>query len=436
MPDSLNQWLARLERRHPRAIDLGLERCGAVYRRLGAPRPAPRVITVAGTNGKGSTVACASAVLRALGQRVGSYTSPHLLRFNERLLIDGVAVDDAALVASFEAVEAARGATSLTYFEFTTLACLRLMAEAELDVAVLEVGLGGRLDTVNLVDANPAVITPIGLDHQQYLGADTETIGAEKAGILRPGQDLVLGQADPPRSVLQRARELGCRCWLPGRDYHFTALADGMAFRLGELDWRLPLPALAGGHQFGNVAAALTAVHLSLPAMAEYPDAVAQAIRSLRLPGRLMQSSRDPRVLLDVGHNPMAAEVVMRHLQASGRSDCLCVLGMLADKDAAGVARALDPAVARWHCAGLPGARGQSGPELAGRLEHAGVYPEPLAHEDVAAALAQALQEAGPRQTILVFGSFETVARALRHLDQGLPVGREADTDPSLPPAC
>ncbi len=413
MQHSLQDWLELLERRHPVSIDLGLSRCGEVWRRLGAPRPGRRVVTVAGTNGKGSTVASICALAAALGQSTSAYTSPHLMAFNERLRLDGEPVSSGRLTAAFEAVESARGDISLTYFEFTTLACLLVSATELPDLAVLEVGLGGRLDTVNLVDADIAVITPVGLDHQAFLGNDRETIGAEKAGILRAGIPLVCSEASPPRSVLEKADELGCQTWLPGLDYGFEPEGDHARFRAGSLDLALPRPALEGRHQYANLGAALAVMARLEPDLAAHGEALSAGIRSIRLAGRLDSPPGAEDLLLDVGHNPMAAASIAGYLADHAPVDC--VLGMLADKDAGAVAQALEPVVNHWYCAGLQGERGQAGDQLAARVREAVPGARAFVFEDVANALAAARARRDGRK-VLVFGSFHTVADALRSL--------------------
>jgi dihydrofolate synthase/folylpolyglutamate synthase len=417
--NGLSDWLSLLENRHTSQVDLGLDRCGTVYERLGSPRPARRIITVAGTNGKGSTVAWMCAALDALGLSHGAYTSPHLLRFNERLRLQHREVDTDTQLAAFETVEAAREDTSLTYFEFTTLACLHIMAASDLDVAVLEVGLGGRLDTVNLVDTDLAVITPIGLDHQAFLGEDRLTIGREKAGILRTGKPLVAGEAQPPVSVLERATELGCPVLVPTRDFDLEPIAEGrLGFRLGERTLEFAEPPLAQAHQRQNLATALAAV-LTLEAPGPgFGKRLGPALASTRMPGRLQRMGANPGFLVDVGHNPLAAAVVQAALDAEGLSGP-CVLGMLADKDAESVARLLAPSVTAFYCAGLEDDwRGQTGNTLAERVasavEERSVTPFPT----VRSAMAAARAAAGPGESVLVFGSFHTAAQALGWLQQ------------------
>ena len=417
MPDTLEAWLSRLEKRHFKAIDLGLDRCGAVWERMGRPRPAARVITVAGTNGKGSAVAFLDALIRSAGFRCGAYTSPHLLRFNERLRINGEEATDQQLVGAFEQTEAALEGDSLSYFEFTTLAAFALLREACLDYAVLEVGLGGRLDAVNLVDPDSALIMPIGLDHQQYLGDDIESIGFEKAGIMRPGIPVTCGQPDPPRSIVAHAEKLGASLSVAGRDFHVEAAGEYLAYRdrYGALD--VPQPPLPGAHQVTNLAAAIAALRRVAPDILNDGHDWKSAISRLRLPGRLSPHPADRRLILDVGHNPAAAGVMALHLHGHGRRRTHAVMGMLADKDAEGVARTLSPDICRWYCCGLGGSRGQQGRALATRIRKAVPGIMAAQFQDVATGLDHARKEAGPEDRILVFGSFETVSAALRILD-------------------
>lgn len=422
---SLAEWLERLEGRHDVPIDLDLSRCGAVYRRLGSPRPAPRVITVAGTNGKGSTVAWLSALLGLRGKRYAAYTSPHLLQFNERLRIQGRPVASDVLVAAFEEVERARGQTSLTYFEHTTLACLLIMSREPLDTAVLEVGLGGRLDTVNLVDTDLAVITPIGLDHQAYLGEDRYTIGREKAGILRAGKPLVASEAHPPLSVIERARELNCPVYLPGRDYHLAPVDSGrMRFEIGhEPDVQrieLTPPVLGGPHQRENLATALAAAYTLYPD-GDQPVDLGKGLAGTGIPGRLQRFGAKEEYWVDVGHNPMAAAIIQAALAAE-QQRCLCVLGMLADKDAESVARLLAPSVTAFYCAGLEdGWRAQSGHALADRVRSAVDHLPIQPYATVRGALVAARRDRKASTPVLVFGSFHTAAEAMQWLhEQGL----------------
>lgn len=416
LPATLTAWLRLLETRHPVTIDLGLERVGIVWDILGRPKPAPRVITVAGTNGKGSTVAYADAMLRALGFRCGTYTSPHLLRYTERVSIAGAELAESAWLEAFERVEAARGTVSLTYFEFGTLAAFLLLADAKLDFAVLEVGLGGRLDAVNLVDADCAVITPIGLDHQEYLGPDRDSIGLEKAGIIRPGRIVVCGESDPPPTVLTAAARLGAPLRRLTHEFSIAVQTGTMTWRGPEGAVELPVPAMSGAHQCANVATALAAVAALVPAVVREAAAIGAAVANMKVRGRLEVIPGQPRVVLDVGHNPLAALAVAAALRGSAARPVSCVLGMLQDKDAEGVAAALDGVVGRWYCGGLGGQRGRSGEALARAVAAVSGAARVRAYVSIEAALAAALVETRPDRTLLVFGSFHTVAEAARCL--------------------
>ncbi|HHQ40890.1 MAG TPA: bifunctional tetrahydrofolate synthase/dihydrofolate synthase [Chromatiales bacterium] len=413
---TLEAWLRWQETLHPRAVELGLERVSSVWRALGAPRPAPLVVTVAGTNGKGSVVAFLESVLGAARWRTAAYTSPHLARYNERVRIAGEPVPDEALVEAFAAVDAARGGTTLTYFEFGTLAALWLLARAEVDVALLEVGLGGRLDAVNVVDPDVAVITQVGLDHTEWLGPDREAIGREKAGILRPGRPAVVGDPAPPAAVEAHARELGARLVRRGREFDLRPAGEGQwAFEDAEGTLILPTPGLAGPHQLDNAATAVAAAQLAARAAGRLlpSGAIARGVREARLAGRFQRIAGEVETVLDVAHNPDAAAALRACLEAApARGATRCVLGMMADKDVEGFVRALAPAVSAWHAAGLPGPRGLEGGALERRVRAAGVEAVE-AHEDVTAALAAARAASAPGDRVLVTGSFLTVAAVL-----------------------
>jgi dihydrofolate synthase/folylpolyglutamate synthase len=423
---SLAEWLAYIERQHPRSIELGLDRVRAVAQRMRLKRPAKQVITVAGTNGKGSTVAFIETIARAAGWRVGAYTSPHLLAYNERVRIDGDDVADADLVAGFEAVEAARVLRQaqddldvpLTYFEYGTLAALWLFERSKLDLAVLEVGLGGRLDAVNLVDADVAVVTTVDIDHVDWLGNDREAIGFEKAGIARAWKPLVLGEDDPPSSVLGHAYAIGASAIRANCDFFFETL-DAQAWRWREVGYslQLPMPRLAAPAQLRNAAtaiAALRALGKSLP-----KAAIAHGIAAAQLPGRLQRFERDGvDIVVDVGHNPQAARELaawLRAAPAAGRT--FAVFAALGDKDVAGVVAALADRIERWFLAGLveAGPRGLDVAEFAQRLSGTAAATGER-HADVASALQAALGQARVGDRILVFGSFHTVAGALELL--------------------
>ncbi len=416
---NIEQWLAHIEGQHPQNIALGLERVREVATRMQLGRPAAHTLVVGGTNGKGSTVAFIEAIGRAAGYRVGTYTSPHLLRYNERVRIDGAEADDAALVEAFEAVEAARGDTPLTYFEYGTLAALGLFQREGLDMAVLEVGLGGRLDAVNIVDADVAVITTVDIDHRDWLGDDREAIGMEKAGIIRGWKPVVLGEIDPPSSVLRRAYLVGANAIRYGSDY-FAEPIDETSWRWRDVSTtlELPQPQLWAPVQRANAAAAIAALSAS---ELEIPQAAwAEGIASATVAGRLQAFERDGvEILVDVGHNPQAARELAAALAArpaGGRT--LAVYAALADKDVHGVVQALQPRVDQWLLAGLDGegCRGQSAQALQARLQDTAAAAASV-HDSVAQALQQALEQARASDRVLVFGSFHTVAAALHVLD-------------------
>jgi len=414
---TLAQWLAFIERQHPQSIALGLDRVRVVLERLRLRIACP-VVTVAGTNGKGSVCAMLECILAASGRRVGLYTSPHLLRYNERVRLGGRELDDEALAAAFEAVERARGEIALTYFEFGTLAALWLFAREAPDALVLEVGLGGRLDAVNVVDADCAVVTGIDLDHQDYLGGDRESIGREKAGIFRPGRPAVVADPTPPASVLDEAERVDCRLLLLGRDF---------GYRVHDAQWdywgpgggrpSLAHPALRGPRQMRNAAAALAALDALRDRLPVAMQDVRRGLAEVMLPGRFQVLPGRPQVILDVAHNPEAARVLADNLGASGFApETIAVFGMLRDKDIAEVVRAVAPRITRWHLATLGGARGASAGELAERLRFAGVATPYAEHDSPATAWAAARSEAGENDKIVAFGSFLTVAEVMQCL--------------------
>ena len=424
LPTSLPEWLARLEAGHPVAIDLGLDRVRAVAERLALPRPARHVITVGGTNGKGSTVAFLEAIARAHGWKVGAYTSPHLLRYNERVRIDGAEVDDAALIEAFTAIEHARGEVSLTYFEVGTLAALWLFARAGLDLAILEVGLGGRLDAVNIIDPDVAVITTVDLDHQALLGDTRDAIGTEKAGIARAWRPLVLGDDDPPATVLRHAYAIGASAIRAGCDFFFRAEPDGSGWTWREIgvELALPMPALAAPVQLRNAAvaiAALRALPLGDGEAAIDEAAIAAGVRSAHVGARLQAFARDGvTVWVDVGHNPQAARALAEALATSPCAGAThAVFAALGDKDLAGVVGAVAPRVDRWWLAGLAGdtPRGLDVDAFAARLADTPAADGARA-ATVPEALDAALAAARPGDRVLVFGSFFTAAAALAHL--------------------
>lgn len=418
-PRSLAGWLGYIETLHPQAIAMGLERVAAVAGRL-AIRIECAVITVAGTNGKGSTCAMLEAIYRRAGYRTGLYTSPHLLRFNERVRIAGDEVCDTDLASAFDAVESAREradgeSTPLTYFEFSTLAALLLFSRARLDVLILEVGLGGRLDAVNLIGADVAVVTSIDIDHVDWLGKTREAIGREKAGIFRPGRRVVCGDADPPQTLLDHAAAIGAPLWRIGGDFRQTTEAAQWRYDgPGGARHGLPLPALRGAHQLDNAATALAAIDALRERLPVAAGDVRAGLVHVELAGRFQVLPGRPVVVLDVAHNPHAARVLARTLSTMGYfTRTYAVFGMLADKDIDGVVRALVPLVDTWHVAPLPGPRGASSARLQGALADAGVVPRDIhAFEDIARAYDAARAAANDTDRIAAFGSFLTVAAA------------------------
>jgi dihydrofolate synthase/folylpolyglutamate synthase len=414
-PTSLAAWLAYLETLHPKAISLGLERLRAVHDRL-ALAPACPVVTVTGTNGKGSTSAFLERMLSAGGYRVGLYTSPHLLRYNERVRIAGAEATDAELTAAFAAVEAVRQDVPLTYFEFGTLAALWLFARVQTDALVLEVGLGGRLDAVNIVDADVAVVTTIAIDHTDYLGLTREDIGREKAGIFRTGRVAVCADPDPPTALIEHARAISAVLLRIGVDFGFVA---------GEMQWRyfgpggarhgLPYPALRGVYQLANAAAALTALDALRAHLPVDMGAVRDALVSIELPGRFQVLPGRPVTVLDVAHNVQAARALADTVAAMGlHPQTLAVFGIMADKDVDAVIAALKPRVDRWLVATLPPPRGATAMLLRQRLEQAGIAPDAIrTFDDAGAAYRAAREIAAEADRIIVFGSFLTVAAAL-----------------------
>ena len=407
MPRSLSDWLEYIEKQHPSTIALGLERVSRVFGRLNAA-PACPVVTVGGTNGKGSTCAMLEAILRAAGYRTGLYTSPHLVRYNERVRVGGTEQGDEALAEAFAAVEAAREGVPLTYFEFGTLAAFWLFKKKNIEVAVLEVGLGGRLDAVNILDADCAVLTSVDIDHVDYLGGTREAIGREKAGIFRAGRPAVVADPDPPRSVLDAPGEK----LFFGRDFGYTAQSTQWAY------WGpagkhggLAHPALRGAIQLRNAATALCALGTLRERLPVAMQDVRRGLAEVTLPARFEVLPGRPQIILDVAHNVEAARTLARNLADSGfAAETIAVCGMLRDKDLAGVLRSLAPRITRWHLASLQGPRAASAADLAAQLAALGVEKSSLqAHASPAQAFAAARERASENDKIVVFGSFLTV---------------------------
>lgn len=424
-PSTLGDWLAYLEQLHPSAIDMGLDRSRKVAQQLGLTRPAPRVITVTGTNGKGSTCAFVASLLQAQGLKVGVYSSPHLLRYNERVKVQGVEATDLELCDAFAAVESARGDVTLTYFEMGTLAAFWLFEQAQLDAVVLEVGLGGRLDAVNLIDADLALVTSIGVDHADWLGDTRESVAFEKAGIFRAGRPALCGDLDPPEPLLAKARELGCPLLLRGHDFDLSVGPQGWDWRgiaHGEVIELRDLPLLDLPMQ--NAALAVQAF-----ALLGYPlnhQIVSEALAHTRLVGRLDRRTvhwqgRALTLLLDVGHNPHAAQFLAHRMaQRPVIGKRLAVFGLLSDKDLDGVVHELASSIQDWAVAPLPTSRSRPAAELQVALENLGARVK--SYQSIASALEAQCTHATPDDEILLFGSFYCVAEALdwlaRHTDE------------------
>lgn len=421
--DPVDAWLQRQAGLNPRDIELGLERVRRVWLRLGAPAPARHVITVGGTNGKGSCVALLEAILGAAGYRVGCYTSPHLQRYAERIRVDTEPLAEAQVLAALQQAAAARRGTPLTYFELGTLAALQLFAAAGLDVAILEVGLGGRLDAVNIVDADAALVATVDLDHQDWLGQDREAIGREKAGIFRTGRPAICGDSEPPRSLVEAAADLGADLYLQGRDFAVRLVGEQWQWRGRRRDRvALPLPSLRGPHQLDNAAAVLAVLEALEATLPVDQRAVREGLLAARLPGRFdVRRVAATTWVLDVAHNPEAARALAANLGAqfvAGRTHA--VLGMLRDKDVAGVVRAVADRVDVWHLAGLDDPRGLDTRALADRVRTALPGVQPLLYPDLPGALAAAAAAAGEADRVLVLGSFHTVGSALDWLHADL----------------
>lgn len=403
----LASWLYYLEHLHAQAIELGLDRIRRVASSLDLLTPAPVVFTVAGTNGKGTTCRTLETVLMAAGYRVGVFSSPHLVRYTERVRIQGEELAESAHTASFAAIEAGRGDTTLTYFEYGTLSALWLFAEAKLDVVILEVGLGGRLDATNIVDADVAVVTSIALDHTDWLGPDRESIGREKAGVFRAGKPAVVGEPDMPHTIADVAAEKGAQLLQRDRDWSYSVTNDSWSFRdaHGTVE-QLPLPQVP----LPNAATALAALRASPLNVDE--AIIRRSLHQAMLPGRFQTVAESPRVILDVAHNPHAAGYLAGRLAEVPRNGKVhAVVGMLHDKDIAGTLACLAPQVDYWYCAPLDGPRGATAEQLMAHLEGAQAFGS------VELAWRQALQQATEQDIVLVCGSFHTVAQVMETME-------------------
>lgn len=423
---SLDAWLQYLESLHPSAIDMGLERVREVADRLSLNSPAIKIV-VGGTNGKGSTCAMLESILLAAGYKVGLYTSPHLVKFNERARVNGDIVSDADLIRHFQAIESARQGVSLTYFEFSTLAVLRLFSESNLDAMVLEVGLGGRLDAVNIVDADCAIVTSVDIDHVEWLGDTRDKIGFEKAHIFRHGRPAIVSDPSPPKSLLDYADKIGADLWLFGRDFNYSG--DRQQWAFGGREQRrnaLAYPALRGANQLLNASAALAALESLRERLAVPQQAVRQGLLQASLPGRFQILPGQPTIIMDVAHNPHAAAVLEKNLGNMGfHPYTYAVFSMLSDKDIGSVVRHMAPRIDHWFCAALPGPRGLSGEAIQSKVLQILAEPDSKAPKDVQVssfdtvkeAFGQARSKSNLDDRIVVFGSFLTVAEALSTKD-------------------
>jgi dihydrofolate synthase/folylpolyglutamate synthase len=419
LPQTLSDWLALLETRHSKEIDMGLDRVNQVKQRLAITYDCP-LIVVGGTNGKGSTCAMLESVLMQAGYRVGLYSKPHFLDFNERARINGEMVSDAVFVETFAAVEAMRGDISLTYFEFTTLAIAKLLADAKLDVVILEVGLGGRLDAVNVFDADVSIVTSVDIDHVDYLGDTREAIGFEKAGIYRTGKTAICADPVPPQSLLDHAASIGADLWLFGRDFNYSG--DKQQWNYGGRSQRrnsLGYPSLRGANQLLNASAVLAALEALKDRLPVGAQEVRNGLVMVDLPGRFQVMPGRPVVVMDVAHNPHAAATLSQNLDNMGFSSyTYAVFGSMLDKDIAGVIAKLKDKVDHWCVATLPLPRAATAEQLKQSLLDAGVV-EDAGHsihsfETPELAYTYALSQAGENDRIVAFGSFLTVAGVMR----------------------
>ena len=409
---TLAEWLAFQETLHPQTIDLGLGRIREVLNRLNLPPARAFTISVAGTNGKGSCVAMLDSILRTAGYRVGTYTSPHILRYNERIGIDGVPASDDRLLLAFQRIETARGDISLSFFEFGTLAALILFSEEDLDFHLLEVGLGGRLDAVNVVDADIALIASIDIDHQDWLGDNRESIGFEKAGIIRSGKPVVLGDPEAPNSIIDVAREKGAPCYRSGRDFSFRIESRGWFWAGSQRNiGPIPYPAIPGDHQFLNGSAVIQCLELLESTFPVSVDAISDGLKKVRLPGRFQFFEGTPPVLLDVAHNPQSVGILARHLAKNYPNRKIhAVFSVMRDKDVSTIVRLIQGQIHAWYLAPLNMTRAASPVELEEILHNAGVERVETGFANVGEALAAAQEASGPGDMVLVFGSFFLVS--------------------------
>lgn len=411
----LHEWLDYQQQLHPHEIELGLDRLRKVWLRLHPEPFKPLIISVAGTNGKGSCVAYLDAILRAASWRTGSYTSPHLVRYNERICINGNEADDAELCAAFERIEKARDGITLTYFEFGALAALDIFSRHQLDVVILEVGLGGRLDAVNLLDANVALVTSVGIDHQAWLGDSRDAIGAEKAGILRHDRPAVYAERDMPAGFQQAAAAIGAKLHHVGKEYQYLERRNTWNWHSGGMLYPdLPIPSMRGHYQLQNAAGVLMTLHLMRRQLPVSSDAIRLGLTSAKLPGRFQLIAGEPLIILDVAHNREAAVALAANLEQMHYSGKLrAVFSMFSDKPLQAVVSTLDDSIDEWHLYPLDDERGFSREELCAGVEQAAVDAQLTSHDSLQDAFQVAWQASTVGDVILIFGSFQVVGEAL-----------------------
>ncbi len=426
LPADLASWLEYIEAQHPKSIAMGLDRVGVVKQRLNLSPSFP-IITVAGTNGKGSACAMLERIYHEAGYRVACYSSPHLLRYNERVRVGCQDASDQALCDAFSVVEAARGETLLTYFEFGTLAAMQYFTQTGIDIAIMEVGLGGRLDAVNIFEPSCTIVTSIDLDHMEFLGNDRESIGFEKAGIFRPGILAICGDINPPDSLVGHAANIGANLMLVQRDFQFDLTGDGWSYHRDQTEISyLPMPALIGDFQLFNAACVIAAIQSLQQPLPVTVAAMASGFSKVTLAGRFQLYSSHPQVILDVAHNPHAAAALGENLRKSpciGRT--LTVFSMLADKDIAGVIAAVGIQMAGWYVAGINHVRGTSVQKLTDCIHMQAPGADVQSFADITSAYLQACMDANENDRIVVFGSFFTVADVMRALTHNIPVNQD-----------
>lgn len=413
--DSLTAWLNWQEGFHPRTIDLGLQRAALVFQKLHPEKIKPATITVAGTNGKGSCVAFLEAIYKAQGYKVGTYTSPHILRYNERIKINGVPVADEVICQAFERIDAARAEVSLSYFEFGTLAALDIFSRSELDIQILEVGLGGRLDAVNIVDPDAAIITSIDIDHVDWLGETREAIGREKAGIFRAGIPAIIGDLDPPQSLLESAKEKQALLFCLNKDFSYEKAAAGWSWRSAQQSYTdLPYPILKGEHQFRNVSAVILAITQLQQTLPVTEKAIHSGLKSTRLMGRFQLCDGEIPVLLDVAHNPQAVRTLVEHLNENFAGKKIhAVFAMMKDKDINAVIELIKDKISDWFIAPLTNPRAATEEMMQACFKKQDINQVMMGFTSFNEALTAAKQHAQQDDLILIFGSFFLVSEYL-----------------------